>query len=265
MIHGKVLIGNNDLSLTNETLDWLCKKCYKHCQTISHLTSGFKHMHIVSEWELKKMEEEFKRKDLLSLYMSSKEKYLVPLTIDDENEILGLLPLHIQNSIPKCNQNDIIQLLQPLARYTYDKYSINDCLSFHELSKHIIEYREYHKKQLPIKMHVKQEKQMKGPKRRSRVSVTNNKALAYLKSHEENGSRKSRKIPDCQQSQMVSSLLNTYTHEIATFNTLHSSDITQNVKLLRYLPKDSSTKWDGTCCLKNSNRILYNMNKDDTN
>jgi hypothetical protein len=75
-----------------------------------HLITGHPNTnwHIVTDWELKKMEQDIKRQDLLSVYkMSIQEKSKQPLTYEQETQIIAALPSHIRSFLPKCNQNEI--------------------------------------------------------------------------------------------------------------------------------------------------------------
>ena len=315
---GKILIGTDTLSVDDESLDWMCSKCKVHCSTIHHLKSGPKNLHIVSDSELTKMEQEIQRNDLLSCFVSRKEQLSNPLTTEEENELIGKQPLRVK-FVPHLSKQDILKLFHKLPIYkmkaqipeqpepeqqTAEDSNVNpenetdgdvdaveqtetedavqpnaddaeneivdeskaademetameeqedegeDVLSFYDISAVVRKVRAERTKDLKRRSVTTQDPVRNGPANRSKALGT--WALNYT------NNVKKHKLAECELSDVTTSLLHTFAHEITTLK--HASDhgVTQNVRLLRYLQKDNATRWDPNCCLRGSNRLTNN-------
>ena len=220
---GTVLIGSKQLKIDDESLNWLCAKCRIHCSSIYHIKSG--QNHIVSDSELLKMESEIQRSDILSSFVSKQERLCNPLSIAEENEVI-----HGQKkkNVPILTRDQVLALLQKLETFKLDD-SGDEVYSFYDLSAMIKKFRTDLKKNLF--------KTRDTLKNRSKGLESN--ALRYTSKH---------RVPQCQESNVLTCLLHEYTHNISTLANASKTDITQNVRLLRYLKKDNQTDWDGNCC-----------------
>ena len=343
LYYGKLLIGTKECPLyidqnqtINPKLSWLCDKCIIRCSTVFNLKSGPKNLHIVSDSELTKMEQEIKRKDLLSMFVSRKEELENPLTVEEEEELIQRQPLRVKH-VPKLTKQQIIDIFSQLPTYKLpkdtpkeptpeppaedqnqddpensdnaddankpkqeqqdnkksekekentDKDNENEnengnneemieneqeqanieeaeeeeegdeVVSFYDISAVVRKVRNERKKDLFRRSVTTQDPSKKGPK--NRTKGLNTTALRHTSI--KRGKTKN-KLSECEESSVLSNLLHTYTHEIATLSTASVGDVTQNVRLLRYLKKDNQTNWDSNCCLRNSNRLTNDNNK----
>lgn len=339
LYYGKILIGTDECPLKldengnlenkdENKLNWLCNKCIHRCSTVWNLKSGPKNLHIVSDSELTKMEQEIQRNDLLSTFVSKKEQLYNPLTVKEEEELIQRQPYRVKH-VPQLSKAEIIKIFSKLPIYRLpvdipeepkpeiqenaenpdestgdqnenenaempskpDTKAVNaqketcedqnkdeenpdnpenpeehkqemvdpetngiveedegeEVLSFYDISAVVRKVREARKKDLFRRGVTTQDPRKKGPKNRSKGLKTN--ALSYTRYDKQ-------KVAECEESNILSSLLHTYTHEIATLQDASAGDVTQNVRLLRYLKKDAETEWDSNCCLRNSNRLI---------
>ena len=124
LYYGKILIGTKECPLKldedkmdiDNKLNWLCDKCIRHCSTVFHLKSGANNLHIVSDSELSKMEQEIKRKDLLSIFISRKEQLENPLNMEEEEELIQNQPLRVKH-VPKLTKQQITKIFSQLPIY----------------------------------------------------------------------------------------------------------------------------------------------------
>lgn len=305
---GKILIGTESLQIDDESLDWICPKCKLHCSTVHHLKSGPKNLHIVSNSELLQMEQEVTRNDLLSCFVSRKEQLSNPLSVEEEDELIGRQPMRVKY-VPKLSKQNILDIFQKLPTYkmkaavpeepeievipdvdadavdgvekpteienqdppqneeeenvdAVDESKVDeevvaeqeeeedegeDVMSFYDISAVVRKVREERKKDLKRRSVTKQDPVRNGPPNRSKA--LNTWALQYT------NSLKNHRLADCELSDVTTSLLHTFTHEITTLKDASNSGITQNVRLLRHLQKDNATNWDSNCCNRGSNRL----------
>jgi len=308
---GKILIGTDSLHIDDESLDWMCSKCKVHCSTVHHLKSGPKNLHIVSDSELTKMEQEIQRHDLLSCFVSRKEQLSNPLTTEEENDLLGKQPLRVKY-VPKLSKHDILKLFQRLPTYkmkveipeetepemavnvdgavdgveetepavesneakpteienvdaekdTVDDFKVEeqieaeepveelegeDVMSFYDISAVVRRVRAHRTMDLKRRSVTTQDPVCDGPPNRS-------KAVGTWALHYTNNVMKHR-LAECELSDVTTSLLHTFAHEITTLKEASNQGVTQNVRLLRYLQKDNATRWDANCCLRGSNKL----------
>jgi len=318
---GKILIGTDSLKIDDESLDFLCSKCKLHCSTIHHLKSGPRNLHIVNKSELTKMEQEIQRNDLLSCFVSRKEQLSNPLTVEEEDELIGRQPLRVK-FVPNLSKQDILDLFQKLPIYKMktntstetepeQNTTVNDAdadgvddavdaepaveskqekhenvdanatdaenvednenlqdavtesgangadkeeedegedvLSFYDISAVVRKVREQRKKDLMRRSVTTQDPVRNGPPRRPKA--VGSWALAYT------DNKMKHKLAECELSDVTTSLLHTFAHEITTLKHASEGGITQNVRMLRHLQKDNATNWDPNCCLRGSNRL----------
>ena len=123
-------------------------------------------------------------------------------------------------------------------------------MSFYDISAVVRKVRAERTKDLKRRSVTTQDPVRNGPANRSKALGT--WALNYT------NNVKKHKLAECELSDVTTSLLHTFAHEITTLK--HASDhgVTQNVRLLRYLQKDNATRWDPNCCLRGSNRLTNN-------
>ncbi len=260
LFYGKVLIGTAALETNDESLDWLCSECRSHCCSVRHLKSGHKNMHIVTDSEITKMEQEMARKDIISCFVTKKEELSNPLSMKDEEELFQRLPLRVKR-VPKLSKQEMVGLFSKLPAYKLYKSGCieneeeeeeepEDVLSFYDISRVVRRVRESRKKDIFRRSVTSEDPIKNGPKHRTKAIKT--KALRYT------SNTKKHRLADCELSNVLTNLLHTFVHEISSLDTASNNDVTQNVRLLRYLEKDNDTNWDSLCCLRGSNPSTNN-------
>jgi len=122
-----------------------------------------------------------------------------------------------------------------------------EVLSFYDISAIVRRVREQRRKDLKQRSVTTQDPVPKGPANRA-------KALKSWTLHYTDSTMKHR-LHESEQSNVTSALLHSFSHEITNLKNVSNSDVTQNVRMLRHLQKDSATRWDPNCCTRGSNRL----------
>lgn len=247
LYHNQMHIGTPECSIHDPLLTWMCEKCKFHCQNTCHIKSGVCNSHIVDDEEVRRMEHEIEKVDLLSCFVDPNDQTKNPLDEDSVHELISQQPARVKN-IPEFTQLELLELFGSLNLPCKDEHSRN-LVSFHALSKAILLIRNERKNEIIRRAATSSDPVTNGPENRSNY-VSTNQGLNLTKTN--------FTIHQCQEMNVLSKLLHNYTHQI-TANPADrcKSDFIHNVRLLRTLVPDNGTKWDGTCCVANTSKSSY--------
>eukprot|EP00455_Lapot_gusevi_P014311 TRINITY_DN17103_c0_g3_i1.p1 TRINITY_DN17103_c0_g3~~TRINITY_DN17103_c0_g3_i1.p1 ORF type:complete len:335 (-),score=44.09 TRINITY_DN17103_c0_g3_i1:276-1280(-) len=235
-------------------LTWICDVCAEHITSIVHLKGGPGGRHIVSDQELAQMEIFLRRNDVLALYLP-KDRCL---SVREQQELLDELPANHR----KPHNYTVEEIVSMFEGCTVDG---NGAMEFHEVSRVIQQAHQHFLKQAK-KMFPDLVKKSSKPSSATKQTIsllatsgqfnssslsstlaqsTTRTVVAFSRSHT--------------QSKLVRPdfLLHRNTHKLAMLNDKDNPELTNNVRILRNLESDTSSAWNNTCCLTQTNRPSY--------
>lgn len=248
---GGALLSRDDVVNTVHDLSWLCEKCRHHCTTAPHLKAGFKGRHVVNEGQLLEMEKDIAREDIMRTYKRPDLR-----TVQEQERFISCLPLHAKKP-RKLTQDDVMTLLKDIPRVDQNTASevkgttaiesqSEEFISFHDFRRIVMEYRDHVISE--SRLLVKEEDETEKSKS-SEPYVASQLTRTLLH----------RQLPEHQESQLKTSLLHQYLHQIApcdpgkTLSQVPTS-IVGNTHLLRYSEYDKELGWDGACAIRHQGK-----------
>lgn len=66
-----------------------------------------------------------------------------------------------------------------------------------------------------------------------------------------------KRVEDCERFNVMSTLLHSNTHKLSSMDDANLPIQSQNVRIARDIAPDNATMWDGTCCIKGTNKGTF--------
>ncbi|OQR98207.1 aspartyl protease family A01A [Achlya hypogyna] len=201
----------------------------------SRLRSGERGQHVVTDLELNTMSQSIEREDILSVYG------MVGLSRDEEEEVLRQADKHLK-TIPRYTRRDVDEIFRHVPR------DGRGDIAFHHMQKRIMEER--------LRRIVCMKEKLSTSLAAPIVSKYRRSLASWAKDTQDHVAPPSMFIKDAglngsENAVLISRLLNCHAFQICHLDEGNSSDLTQNVRLLRQEIASERTPWDSNhACVK---------------